>query len=43
MNIGGLDLASQAVKIKIQRLIEAENPKKPLSDSAIVKKLGEYF
>ena len=39
-NIGGLDLASQAVKIKIQRMIAEENPKKPLSDSAIVKKLS---
>ena len=36
---GNEDLAGQAVKSKIQRLIEAEDPKKPLSDQKIVKLL----
>lgn len=38
---GGEDLASQAVKQKIQDLIGGENPRKPLSDQAVVKILGE--
>ncbi len=38
---GGEDLAAQAVKIKIKKLIAEENPKKPLSDSALVKLLAK--
>ena len=37
----GLSIASEAVKDEIGKLIAAENPKKPLSDSAIVKSLKE--
>ena len=40
-NLGGEDLASQAVKAKIKDIISNENPKKPLSDSKIVDLLGE--
>ena len=36
---GGMDLAASSVKIKIKKLIDDENPKKPLSDNAIVKLL----
>ncbi len=32
---GTQDLASESVKIKIKHIIEAENPKKPISDQAI--------
>ncbi len=35
----GDDLAGEAVKQKIRKLISEENPKKPLSDSALVKML----
>jgi RNA polymerase sigma-54 factor len=38
---GGHDLASEAVKAKIRDLISDEDPKKPLSDSKIVKLLAE--
>ena len=37
----GDDLASQAVKSKIKKIIAAEEPKKPLSDQKIVDKLRE--
>ena len=37
----GEDLASQAVKSKIKKIIAAENPKKPLSDQKIVLALKE--
>ena len=37
----GLSIASEAVKDEIGKLIAAENPKKPLSDSALVKSLKE--
>ena len=33
--IGGLDLASEAVKARIKGIVSAENPKKPYSDSKI--------
>ena len=36
---GGGDLAGEAVKQKIRKLIADENPKKPLSDSALAKQL----
>jgi RNA polymerase sigma-54 factor len=35
----GEDLASQAVKSKIKKIISAEDPKKPLSDQKIVEAL----
>ena len=38
---GSEDLASQAVKVKIKNLIAAENPRKPLSDQALVGLLAE--
>ena len=38
---GGMDLAASSVKVKIKNLIDGENPKKPLSDNAIVKMLIE--
>ncbi len=38
---GGDDLASEAVKAKIREIIADEDPKKPLSDSKIAKKLAE--
>lgn len=37
----GDDLAGEAVKQKIKKLIADENPKKPLSDSALVKELAK--
>ena len=37
----GADLASESVKMKIKKLVGSENPKKPLSDSALVKLLLE--
>ncbi len=37
----GDDLAAESVKQKIKKLVSAENPKKPLSDSAIVKLLSK--
>ncbi len=40
-NLDGDDLASEAVKAKIREIIANENPKKPLSDSKIVKALSE--
>ena len=36
----GPDLASESVKMKIRKLVGAEDPKKPLSDSALVKLLA---
>jgi RNA polymerase sigma-54 factor len=39
--IGGLDLASAAVKAKIKNVIAKENPKKPYSDNKICKILAE--
>lgn len=38
---GGGAIASEAVKDEIKKIIAAENPKKPLSDAAIVKILKE--
>ena len=37
----GENIASEAVKDEIKRIVSAENPKKPLSDAAIVKMLSE--
>jgi RNA polymerase sigma-54 factor len=37
----GLSIASEAVKDEIGKLIAAENPKKPMSDSSLVKSLKE--
>lgn len=37
----GQDVSNAAVKDEIQRLVQDENHKKPLSDSALVKKLAE--
>ncbi|MFZ9889102.1 MAG: RNA polymerase factor sigma-54 [Myxococcota bacterium] len=38
---GGGSIASEAVKDEIKRIVAAENPKKPLSDAAIVKMLSD--
>ena len=38
---GGDDMTGTAIKVKIQRLIDAENPKKPFSDSVIAAKLQD--
>lgn len=38
---GGGSIASEAVKDEIKKIIAAENPKKPLSDAAIVKILKD--
>ena len=40
-NLGGDDLASEAVKAKIREIIGREDPKKPFSDSKIVELLLE--
>ena len=40
-NMGGDDLASEAVKAKIRDIISAEDPKKPLSDARIADLLKE--
>jgi RNA polymerase sigma-54 factor len=37
----GDNIASEAVKDEIKKIVQAENPKKPLSDAAIVKILSE--
>lgn len=37
----GDDLAAESVKIMVKKLVGAEDPKKPLSDSAIVEILGK--
>ncbi len=37
----GEDLASQAVKMKIKKIIGAEPPERPLSDQKIVAALGD--
>lgn len=37
----GADLAAEAVKEKLRKLVSDENPKKPYSDSALVKMLGQ--
>jgi RNA polymerase sigma-54 factor len=37
----GEDISSLTVKRKIEKMIEAEPPKKPLSDSAIMKRLNQ--
>jgi RNA polymerase sigma-54 factor len=37
----GDNIASEAVKDEIKKIVQAENPKKPLSDAAIVKLLSE--
>jgi RNA polymerase sigma-54 factor len=37
----GDNIASEAVKDEIKRIVQQENPKKPLSDAAIVKILSE--
>jgi RNA polymerase sigma-54 factor len=37
----GSSIASESVKDEIKRIVSGENPKKPLSDAAIVKKLKE--
>ncbi len=34
---GGVDISSEVLKIKIKKLIESENPQKPLSDQRIVE------
>lgn len=39
---GGEDVAAQAVRAHIRRIIAAEDPKKPMSDSAIVKALRTH-
>ncbi len=39
--VHGEDIASEAVKTKIKKIIDGENPKKPLSDSKIVQLLRE--
>lgn len=39
--VQGDDIASEAVKTRIKKIIDGENPKKPLSDSRIVKILHE--
>jgi RNA polymerase sigma-54 factor len=39
--VQGEDIASEAVKTKIKHIIDQENPKKPMSDSKIVKLLRE--
>ncbi|RAL22368.1 RNA polymerase sigma-54 factor [Lujinxingia litoralis] len=40
-NLGGEDLASEAVKAKIRDIISQEDPRKPLSDARIVALLKE--
>lgn len=40
-NLGGDDLASEAVKAKIRDIVAHEDPKKPLSDARIVELLKE--
>lgn len=37
---GGEDLAGQAIRMRIRKLIQAEDPRQPLSDQAIVEKLA---
>lgn len=37
---GGIDIAGEALKLKIKNLIEKENPKRPLSDQKIVEMLS---
>jgi RNA polymerase sigma-54 factor len=37
----GADVASEMVKQRIKRLVADEDPRKPLSDSALVKKLAD--
>ncbi|MGB0452723.1 MAG: RNA polymerase factor sigma-54 [Bacteriovoracaceae bacterium] len=37
---GGLDVSSEALKIKIKGIVDNENPKKPFSDQKIVELLG---
>jgi RNA polymerase sigma-54 factor len=37
----GTNIASEAVKDEIKRIVTGENPKKPLSDAAIVKMLKD--
>ncbi len=37
----GENIASEAVKDEIKKIVSGENPKKPLSDAAIVKILHE--
>ncbi len=37
---GGVDIASEVLKLKIQKLIDNENPKKPLSDQKIADLLS---
>ncbi len=39
--VHGEDIASEAVKTTIKKIIDAENPKKPLSDSRIVQMLHD--
>ena len=39
---GGDTIASESVRNRIEELISNENPKKPLSDQALVKMLQEY-
>ncbi len=38
---GGETLAWGAVQAKLKRIVEAENPKKPMSDDALVQELGK--
>jgi RNA polymerase sigma-54 factor len=37
----GTDISSESVKSKIQNIISAEDPRKPLSDQIIVKELAK--
>lgn len=37
---GGVDVAGEVLKLKIKELVEAENPKKPLSDQKIADVLS---
>jgi RNA polymerase sigma-54 factor len=36
---GGVDIASEALKLKIKKLVDSEDPRKPLSDQKIVELL----
>ncbi len=38
---GGADMASEAVKAEIRRLVQSEDPRKPLSDQALVELLKQ--
>jgi RNA polymerase sigma-54 factor len=38
---GGLDVSNEALKVKLKRLIEAESPKRPLSDQKLAELLSQ--